>query len=82
MGEVIEALLPRPSLLPKVPQDGLNVMFPTVASAQAEELSHQPFKSHQRGLVGGLVEDNRLSAILAQLLKHHTRNLLIMQIND
>ena len=55
MGEVVEALLPGSPLLSKVGQDGLDVMFTSVARAKTKELGHQPLKSHQRVLVVGLL---------------------------
>lgn len=54
VGKVVEALLPRSPLLPKVPKDGFDVTFSSVASPQTKELSHQPLKSHQGILVSGL----------------------------
>lgn len=59
MGKVVQALLPGSSLLPKIPQDGLNVPLPAVACSQTKELSHEALQSHEGVLVGGLVGKGR-----------------------
>lgn len=62
VGKVVQALLPGSSLLPKIPQNGLNVPLPAVTCSQTKELSHEALQSHEGVLVSGLAGKGRRMA--------------------